>query len=44
MGSTPIRGTNINYSDKLGVVADTLSKTETAATVWVIHIKNTHDE
>ena len=29
MGSTPIRGT----SDKLGVVAATLSKTDTAATV-----------
>ena len=33
MGSTPIRGTNINYSDKLDVVAAALSKTETAATV-----------
>lgn len=33
MGSTPIRGTNINHSDKLSVVADALSKTEAAATV-----------
>lgn len=30
MGSTPIRGT----TDKLDVVAATLSKTDTAATVW----------
>lgn len=44
MGSTPIRGTNINYSDKFGTVADVSNKTETAATVCASNIKDVHDE